>query len=81
MPKLSDTPPEIAAMVRERLMARSGAERFEMDSRMFNAARRMDLASFPKDITPERRSELLFERLHGKSPGVRIGRVIRNRAI
>jgi len=43
MPALTDTPPEIAAMVRERLMARSGAERFEMGCRVFEAAREMVL--------------------------------------
>ncbi len=65
MPELSDTPPEIAAMVRERLMARSGAERFEMGSRMFDAAREMICASFPKDLSEERRRKLLFERIYG----------------
>jgi hypothetical protein len=30
MPAMTDTPPEIAAMVRRRLMARRGAERFIM---------------------------------------------------
>ncbi len=78
MPELSDTPPEIASMVRERLMARTGAERFEMGARMFDAAREMVLASLPKDITPEHRRELIYQRIYGKSPEVRIGRVIRN---
>ena len=65
MPKLSDTPPEIAAMVRERLMARTGAERFEMGSRMFDAAREMSCASFPKGPPDERQRKLLFERIYG----------------
>ena len=42
---MNDTPPEIEKIVRERLMARSGAERFMMGIRMFDAARRMVLAS------------------------------------
>ena len=37
---MTDTPPEIAEMVRSRLMALSGAERFRMGSDMFDAARR-----------------------------------------
>jgi hypothetical protein len=43
MPALTDTPPEIAAMVRERLMARFSAERFEMGCRMLETARDMVL--------------------------------------
>ena len=43
MQGLTDTPPEIAEMVRARPMALSGAERFLMGVRMFEAARRMPL--------------------------------------
>jgi hypothetical protein len=39
MHPMNDTPPEIADLVRELLMARSGAERVAMGSRMFEAAR------------------------------------------
>jgi len=67
MPVLTDTSPEIAAMVRERLMARSGAERFEMGCRMFVAAREMVLASFPQDLTEAERRRRLFERFYGES--------------
>ena len=38
---MTDTTPEIAEMVRTRLMALSGAERFRMGAEMFEAARRM----------------------------------------
>jgi hypothetical protein len=65
MPGLTDTPPEIAAMVRERLMARSNAERFEMGCRMFDAARAMILASLPGDRSEDERRRLLFERVYG----------------
>jgi hypothetical protein len=65
MPGLTDTPPEIAAMVRERLMARSNAERFEMGCRMFDAARDMILASFPAHLSEGERRRLLFERVYG----------------
>jgi hypothetical protein len=54
---MTDTPPEIEKMVRERLMARSGEERFIMGVRMFDAARRMVLASMAGD-----RSTLEFKR-------------------
>lgn len=62
---MNDTPPEIAALVRERLMARSGAERFRMGVDMFEAARRMVLASIPSHFSPEERRKLLFERTYG----------------
>ena len=65
MQTMTDTPPEIAEMVRVRLMARSGAERFRMGVEMFEAARRMVLASLPADLTETERKRRLFERLYG----------------
>ncbi len=72
---MTDTPPAIAAMVRARLMARSGAERFRMGAErfrmgaeMFEAARRMVLASLPAGLTVDERKRLLFERLYGTPP-------------
>jgi len=65
MQGLIDTPPEIAEMVRARLMAMSGAERFLMGVRMFDAARRVALASFPADLPEPEKKRLLFERFYG----------------
>ena len=65
MQTVTDTPPEIAEMVRERLMARSGAERFRMGVEMFEAARRMVLASLPANLPEGERRRQLFERLYG----------------
>jgi hypothetical protein len=62
---MNDTPPEIEALVRERMMARSGAERFRMGVEMFEAARRMVLASFPDDLSEVERKRRLFERIYG----------------
>jgi hypothetical protein len=62
---MTDTPPEIAEMVRARLMARSGPERFRMGVEMFEAARRMALASLPANLTETERKHRLFERLYG----------------
>lgn len=62
---MADTPPEIAEMIRARLMAKTGSERFRMGVEMFEAARRMALASLPSDLPePELKSQL-FERLYG----------------
>jgi len=64
---MNDTPPEIAEMVRARLMARSGAERFRMGVEMFEAARRMVLASLPANLSEAERKRRLFERIYGFS--------------
>jgi hypothetical protein len=62
---MTDTPSEIAEMVRARLMARSGSERFRMGVEMFEAARRMVLASLPAGLSEHERKCRLFERLYG----------------
>ena len=63
---MTDTSPEIAEMVRARLMALSGAERFRMGVNMFEAARRMVLASLPSGLPENEHKRLLFERLYGE---------------
>lgn len=65
MPAMTDTPPEIAELVRTRLMARTGAERFRMGVEMFEAARRMVLSSLPADLSESERKRRLFKRLYG----------------
>jgi hypothetical protein len=67
MQDMTDTPPEIAEMVRARLMTLSGAERFRMGAQMFDAARRMVLASLPADLSDDERKRRLFQRLYGIS--------------
>jgi hypothetical protein len=64
---MTDTPPEIAEIVRARLMALSGAEGFRMGAEMFEAARRMVLASLPADLPQAERRRRLFERLYSES--------------
>ena len=64
---MTDTSPEIAGMVRARLMTLSGAERFRMGAEMFDAARRMVLASLPADLPETERKRRLFERVYGES--------------
>lgn len=66
VPNVNDTSPDIEKMVRERLMALSGAERFRIGSEMFDAARRMVLASLPGDLPDRERKRLLFERVYGE---------------
>ena len=62
---MTDTSPEIAELVRARLMERSGSERFRMGVEMFEAARRMVVASFPADLTDAEKKRLLYLRTYG----------------
>ncbi len=63
---MTDTSADVARMVRERLMERSGEERFLMGVGMFDAARRMVLASLPTDLSEAERKRRLFERIYGE---------------
>ncbi len=63
---MNDTTPEIADQIRQRLMALPNATRFVMGAAMFDAARAMVIASFPKDLSPLERRHRLFERIYGK---------------
>lgn len=53
-------------MVREKIMARSGEERFVMGAQMFDAARAMILASLPPNLSDEEIKARLFERIYGE---------------
>ena len=61
-----DTPPEITELVRQKLMARSGEERFMMGVRSFDAARAMVLASLPPGLPPEELKRQLYQRIYGE---------------
>jgi len=63
---MNDTSSEIEKRVREMIMARSGAERLMMGSSMFDAARRVVLASLPKDLPDAELKRRLFERIYGE---------------
>ena len=67
---MNDTAPDIAAIVRERLLSRSGAERVVMGSRMFDVARTIAFASFPPDLSEIERKGWLCERLYGNEVNV-----------
>ena len=63
---MNDTSPEIAELVRQKLMARSGEERFIMGTLMFDAAREMILASLPEGLSTEQLKQQLFQRVYGQ---------------
>jgi hypothetical protein len=67
---MNDTTPDIAAIVRERLLARSGAERVAMGSQMFDVARTIALASFPPGLSEIETKRRLCERLYGNEVDV-----------
>jgi hypothetical protein len=66
MPPVTDTSPEVAALVRDRIMKLSGAERFVMGARMFESARAIVLASLPANISEPERKRMLYERFYGE---------------
>lgn len=69
---MTDTLPTIEQAVRRKIMACSGEERFIMGAEMFESAREMIMASFPKDLSEAERRRLLFKRIYGKE--LKIGR-------
>src|SRR5215475_1443606 len=62
---MTDTPPEIERMMREKIMARTGAERMIMGAEMFEASKVMICASFPPGLSESERKRRLFARLYG----------------
>jgi hypothetical protein len=63
---MNDTSPEVAELVRQKLMARPAEERFVMGALMFDAARDMVMASLPKGLSPEQLKRQLFQRFYGQ---------------
>lgn len=61
---MNDTSPAVEQQFRSLLLAKSGAERLRMASSMFDSARRMMLASFPKNLPPEAIRQLLLARTY-----------------
>ncbi len=62
---MDDTSPEIAALVRRMMLARTPEDRLVMGSRMFEAARAMVLASMPGGLSEFELKTRLCERLYG----------------
>ena len=68
---MNDTSPEIQEKVRQMMMARSGEERFMMGASMFNTAREIVLASFPKNLSDVELKRRLFERFYGNENDIK----------
>jgi len=67
---MNDTSPEIARKVRELMMARSGEERLEMVSQMFDTSRALAMASFPPGLDGIEIRRRLCERFYGNETDV-----------
>ena len=65
---MTDTPPEVAKIYREMLMARSPGERFMMASGMFDGAREIVLSTMPPGLSPVDQKRFLFRRTYGEEP-------------
>jgi hypothetical protein len=64
---MTDTPPEIAEFVRQKIMSRTNEERFIMGAHMFDAVREIVLASLPSGLSPEELKRQLFQRIYGQA--------------
>jgi hypothetical protein len=62
---MNDTSPVAERIVRERMMAISGEERFLMGAGMFEAARTMALASAPEGLSSSELRSFLLRRFYG----------------
>jgi hypothetical protein len=62
---VTDTLPEIERIMRDKLMARSGEERFVMGAQMFDSAREMVKASLPPGLSETEQRRQLFKRIYG----------------
>ena len=70
MSPITDTSAEVAAIVRDRMMKLTGAERFVIGARMFETARALVLASLPENLSEAELKRVLFKRFYGESlPG------------
>jgi hypothetical protein len=63
---MTDTSPEIERMMRDRIMAPSGEERFIIGALMFDSALKMVKASLPKDLSETEQRPRLFKRVYRK---------------
>jgi len=63
---MTDTSPRIERLMRDKLMALSGEERFVMGAEMFDSACEMVKASLPRGLSKSEQRQQLFKRLYGK---------------
>lgn len=64
---MKDTPPDVEERYHRQLMSLTGEQRLAMAGRMFDAAKRLVLASISQDgpVSRQKARELLFLRFYG----------------
>ena len=60
-----DTSFEIQQIFSQKIMRKSGVERLKLGTSMFEAAKKLALASFPDNISDKHRKIMLFKRIYG----------------
>jgi hypothetical protein len=63
---MTDTPPEIEQLVRDKTMARTNEERFIMGANTFESAIEMVKASLPPGLSTAEQRCQLFKRVYGE---------------
>ena len=63
---MTDTHPEIERMLRDKLMALSGEQRFIMGAQMFDSALEMINASLSPNLSDAERRRHMFKRIYGQ---------------
>jgi hypothetical protein len=67
---MTDTPPQIERIVRDKIMTRTGEEPFIIGAQMFDGAREMVKASLSRNLSEAERRRELFRRTYGGKTGV-----------
>jgi len=62
---MNDTPSFVESLFKQKIMEKSNEERIIMGSLMFDAARKMVLASLSDNISPQEKRKSIFLRLYG----------------
>lgn len=63
---MKDTSKDVSNLYSSMLDKLTGQERMQMCSNMFDVARELIIASFPKDLSEKEKRRLLFLRLYGQ---------------
>ena len=63
---MTDTSPRIERLMRDKLMALSGEDRFVMGAQMFDSALEMINASLSPNLSDAERRRQLFKRIYGQ---------------
>ena len=69
---MQDTSIEMQRIYHDLLMSKTGEERFLMGISMFQTARELVLASFPKNISDKQKKKLLFKRFYGREESLAV---------